>query len=84
HTNPRVKTSREDECDQREESIRVVIPPMGISIFSATSVPRVLSGNEKARKNKTRGRSAIKNTALAKKRGESLKDELRRKIEEAE
>ncbi len=34
--NPRVKTSKPEACDGEENSIRVVIPPMGISVYSCT------------------------------------------------
>ncbi len=36
NTNPRVKVSKKSECDERENSIRVLVPPMGISIFKCT------------------------------------------------
>ncbi len=34
--NPRVKTSRKDPCDDREDSITVKVPPMGISVYKCT------------------------------------------------
>ena len=82
--NPRVKASRFDECDGREESIRIKVPPMGIAVFAATRADRAESGNEKARKN---GRSTGRKNETRKNgsaRKTSLKDELRRKIEESE
>ena len=36
NTNPRVKVSKKSECDERENSIHVLVPPMGISIFKCT------------------------------------------------
>ena len=39
--NPRVKSSKAEECDGREESITVHIAPLGISVFSCTPVKRV-------------------------------------------
>jgi len=36
HTNPRVKTARKDECDEREWSVRITVPPLGMSLFSCT------------------------------------------------
>ena len=36
NVNPRVKPSKEDECDERENSIRITVPPLGISIFRCT------------------------------------------------
>jgi len=34
--NPRQKSSKEDECDELPNSIRVTVPPLGISVFSCT------------------------------------------------
>lgn len=31
--NPRVKNSKNDECDGRENSLRITVPPLGITIF---------------------------------------------------
>ena len=42
NVNPRAKISRADECDERPNSIRITVPPMGISIFRCTP-----SGNQK-------------------------------------
>ncbi len=36
HVNPRVKNSRKDECDELPNSIRVTVPPLGISVFRCT------------------------------------------------
>ena len=33
-TNPRVKTGKKEECDERPYSIRVKLPSLGISVFS--------------------------------------------------
>ena len=34
--NPRVKNSRMDECDELPNSIKVTVPPLGISVFRCT------------------------------------------------
>lgn len=49
NVNPRVKTAKEDECDELPNSIRILVPPMGISVFSCTRVEKKASGNEKAK-----------------------------------
>ena len=36
NTNPRLKQSKKDECDDRENSITVTVPPMGMAVFSCT------------------------------------------------
>ena len=36
YINRRVKTSKKDECDGREDSIRITVPPLGISVFRCT------------------------------------------------
>lgn len=38
NTNPRVKSSKKISCDDRENSIQVLVPPMGISVFKCTRV----------------------------------------------
>lgn len=39
YVNPRVKQSKSDECDGREQSIRVKVAPLSMSIFSCTQTP---------------------------------------------
>lgn len=34
--NPRVKTSREEECDGRDYSITIQVPPLSVCVFSCT------------------------------------------------
>lgn len=36
--NPRVKTSKAEECDERPESIVIDVPPMSVTVFSCTPV----------------------------------------------
>ena len=36
NVNPRLKQSKLSECDGKDESIRITVPPLGISIFSCT------------------------------------------------
>ena len=36
HGNPRVKRSKTDECDGRENSIRIDVPALSVSVFSCT------------------------------------------------
>ena len=38
NVNPRVKNSRMDECDELPNSIKVTVPPLGISVFRCTRV----------------------------------------------
>ncbi len=33
NTNPRVKVSKKSPCDDREDSIQILVPPMGIAVF---------------------------------------------------
>ena len=46
--NPRVKISRKKEWDERENSIKVKIPPLGISIYQYTKAVQKLSDNRAA------------------------------------
>lgn len=36
HTNARLKQSKKDECDDREDSITITVPPMGMAVFTCT------------------------------------------------
>ena len=36
YLNKRVKTSKKDECDGRDDSIRITVPPLGITVFKCT------------------------------------------------
>ena len=38
NTNPRAKSSKKVACDDREYSIQVLVPPMGVSVFKCTKV----------------------------------------------
>lgn len=63
HVNPRVKRSRMDECDELPNSIRVTVPPMGISIFTCARV-------EESKELPAAGKSAAK-TSVRKKAGKA-------------
>lgn len=67
--NPRLKQSKKEECDDREDSITIKVPPMGIAIFSYTK------SEPKARTNK----EAKKDTKKASVRKKDLKTELEEK-----
>ncbi|MGI6068981.1 MAG: 1,4-alpha-glucan branching enzyme [Blautia sp.] len=69
--NPRVKMSKKEECDEREHSIRVKVPPLGISIYAYSKVVEKVAGNTAAKKKTAAKKAAAKN----------LKAELERKIE---
>ena len=52
-TNPRVINSKKDECDAREDSIRLKVPPMGISVLRYTyadTTPKKRTAARKAAK----------------------------------
>ena len=65
NTNPRVKTSKKEACDDRENSIQVLIPPMGISIYKCTRVEEKPETKKTAAK-KTTAKAAEKKTAAKK------------------
>ncbi len=62
-TNPRVKASKPVVCDDRENSIEIQMPPMGIAIFTCTKVT-----SEKA-KTETKKATAKSGTKAAAKTG---------------
>ena len=50
--NPRLKQSKKEECDDREDSVTIKVPPMGITVFSYTkSNPKAV--NNKSAKTKS-------------------------------
>ena len=73
HVNPRVKMSREIECDERKQSVKVKIPPLGIAVFQYSKVVEKLADNKTAKGKKRQA---------AKKR--DLKKELQDKMEKEE
>ena len=73
HVNPRVKVSREIECDERKQSVKVKIPPLGIAVFQYSKVVEKLADNKTAKGKKRQA---------AKKR--DLKKELQDKMEKEE
>ena len=70
--NPRVKTSKKEECDDRPDSIRIKVPAMGVTVFSCTRVAEPVSQNEKAK--------AVKKAAVKKSSGKKKGTAHRRKI----
>lgn len=60
--NSRMKLSRKDECDGRENSVRIKVPPLGMAIFQ---VNMLKDEDEKTSVKKTAGkkRTATKNAA---------------------
>ncbi len=69
HVNPRMKNSREDECDELPNSIKVTVPPLGISIFRCTKV-ELSKEEEAAHKERVKAmkdkKTAAKKTAVRK------------------
>ncbi len=55
--NSRVKTAKAEECDEREHSIKVKLPALGVSIYSCTP------GKAPARKKVTAAKTAKDKTA---------------------
>ncbi len=78
--NPRLKVSKKDECDGLDDSIRIKVPPMGISILRYIPVSEgVVVDNETAKKNvksevkKAITKPAAKKTAAKKTTGKTKK-----------
>ncbi len=97
NVNPRVKASKDDECDGRADSIRVKVPPLGISVFTCTRVAKPDSANAKAKqtqkktaaKKKTSSRKATAATSgittrKAAAQKTTLKEELEKRVNEAQ
>lgn len=54
HINPRLKQSKANECDGRDDSIQITVPPLGVSIFTCTQLPPAKSETKKATKRTVR------------------------------
>ena len=66
NTNPRVKASREEECDGRDDSIRVKVPAMSVSVFTCTRVEKAEKPAKAAAKKTTAKKTAAKKTTAKK------------------
>ncbi|MCI8418384.1 MAG: 1,4-alpha-glucan branching protein GlgB [Lachnospiraceae bacterium] len=44
--NPRAKMSKKSECDDREDSIEITVPPMAVAVFSCTEVKEQKAGKD--------------------------------------
>lgn len=88
--NGRVIPSRDDECDGREQSIRITLAPLSISIFECSPYSeKELAEMEKKKQEKEQKRleNEQKKAKLAKEKAKiraSLKEELAKKIADAE
>ena len=77
--NPRVKTSKKSPCDDRENSIEVLVPPMGISVFKCTRIEetdatKAAKASEPAKAKKKAAQGAdVQATKSAVKRGRTKK-----------
>lgn len=69
--NPRVKMSKKAECDERENSIIIKVPALGMSVFSYSKAVEKVVDNKSAKK---------KAKATGKKK--NLKEELEKKVNE--
>lgn len=79
--NPRLKQSKEDECDERENSIRITIPPLGIAVFTCT--PSI--EEKKTRNKKTQIKvSEEKAKSTTKKKGIKNKSKVTKKDKNVE
>lgn len=71
--NSRLKQSKTDECDGREESIRVNVPALSISIFKFTKADEKLADNKAAKANVSAKKTAATKKPTAKKATETKK-----------
>lgn len=91
NVNPRVKQSKKEEWDDRENSIAIKVPPMGISIFSYAKTEPKAVNNRAAKKTKAekepekmvRTEKTVRTAAKSKKKS-SLKEQLMKKMETEE
>lgn len=76
NVNPRIKQSKKSECDGREDSITIKVPPMGISVYTYQKAAARAASNGAAKKRK--------HTAAPKPdtKKQSLKESIKKKMEE--
>ncbi|MDO4632346.1 MAG: 1,4-alpha-glucan branching protein GlgB [Eubacteriales bacterium] len=60
NTNPRVKQSKKSECDDREDSITIKVPPMGISVFAYRKTTPKAATNKEAKAKREAAKKAVK------------------------
>lgn len=65
NTNPRARSSKKNVCDDRENSIEILVPPMGISVFQCTEVKE--TARKATVKKAAAGKTAVKKTTAPKK-----------------
>lgn len=75
--NPRLKQSKKDECDGREESIRVNLAALSVSIFKFSKIEEKLIDNKTAKANAKKTAKKVETTkkAMPKKKTEPAKKE---------
>ena len=79
NVNPRVKSSKADECDELPNSIRILVPPMGISVFSCSRLEEA----EKAPVKTAAKKSTAKKAAEGEKKSAAKKTAVRAAAESA-
>lgn len=67
HVNPRLKQSKKDECDDREDSITITVPPMGMAVFTCTHMEPAKKPVKKTAAKKTAAGKAASADAAPKK-----------------
>lgn len=65
-TNPRLKQSKTDECDGREESIRVNLAALSVSIYKFSDIEEKVAGNKAAKSNVAKKTTTKKKTTVKK------------------
>lgn len=84
NVNPRLKQSKTEEWDEREDSILIIVPPLGISVFNCVPLSKI--EEEAAVKKNPVKKSAVRKTAVKKasvKKTEAVKkSETSKKIQE--
>ena len=75
--NSRLKQSKTDECDGREESIRVNVPALSVSVFKYSKADKKLVDNKAAKDN-------AKKTKTETKKGETKADTKKKTVENIE
>lgn len=78
HINPRLKQSKAEEWDEREQSISITVPPLGISVFRCTPLLEEKKTAKKTTRKTTKATDASDKTATTKTEKKKAKPEERK------
>ena len=83
NVNPRLKQSRAEECDGRDDSITITIPPLGISIFTCTQLLPAKTTKKTGTKTKTASKRQVRKIENIEKEDTDAKEAVKKPASKA-